>query len=393
MEDLEESGDPDGCMAERLLELIDSYEEERYIPGDSFKLPGLTERTGMRLVEAKAERMPPYDERDEDVYGDADLQMRIIIHVDTANYTNYADDDQVKETMLNDVKKWIMSSFSEDRDNAHVLCVEVLNSAQDGDEVCHKDHCKVMLKLVCDGWMNSHVIGDVQDSPFLEDFWNFYMNDVITEGVCYVKNVVPDELKKKLADHIDEVATKTPVDFHPNSNDIVRDLVHPALYPYIKGVSKLKEGTKLPEKSNSDSSNFDFWGRKYEDSKFQWLPTPFQITADRKCQILDYINNLDRAQFPELYTDLEQLFEIFLPFFEEVWSYANAMNFFKSDDEDVDLKNIPKFKKESVCFTSKTLQVIPKIVEYKLQPGQSYEGVWHAEGMSHENIVMTGKIM
>jgi hypothetical protein len=35
------------------------------------------------------------------------------------------------------------------------------------------------------------------------------------------------------------------------------------------------------------------------------------------------------------------------------------------------------------------LQVITKIVDYELNPGQSYEGVWHVEGMSHEEIVAT----
>ena len=34
-------------------------------------------------------------------------------------------------------------------------------------------------------------------------------------------------------------------------------------------------------------------------------------------------------------------------------------------------------------------QVITKIVDYELKPGQSHEGVWHVEGMSHEEIVLT----
>lgn len=37
----------------------------------------------------------------------------------------------------------------------------------------------------------------------------------------------------------------------------------------------------------------------------------------------------------------------------------------------------------------KKLQVITKIVDYELQPGQSHSGVWHVEGMSHEEIVLT----
>ena len=35
------------------------------------------------------------------------------------------------------------------------------------------------------------------------------------------------------------------------------------------------------------------------------------------------------------------------------------------------------------------VQVITKIVDYELEPGQTYEGVWHVEGMSHENIIST----
>jgi hypothetical protein len=33
--------------------------------------------------------------------------------------------------------------------------------------------------------------------------------------------------------------------------------------------------------------------------------------------------------------------------------------------------------------------VITKIADFELQPGQSFEGVWHVEGMSHEHIVAT----
>ena len=97
--------------------------------------------------------------------------------------------------------------------------------------------------------------------------------------------------------------------------------------------------------------------------------------------------------FPQLYTDLERLFEVFLPYFEEVWSYAKAITLFTGEDlDDMDEEcEISPLKKEVVSFKEQELQVITKIVEYNLKPGQSYEGVWHAEGMSHENIVMTGK--
>ena len=119
------------------------------------------------------------------------------------------------------------------------------------------------------------------------------------------------------------------------------------------------------------------------------------ISSEGKCSIHEYINNLDKDKFPELYSDLEKLFDIFLPFFEEVWSYAKAMEFWRDDsDDDYDIGDNGRdgfeFNKEDVKFQDQELQVITKIVDYTLQPGQSYEGVWHAEGMSHENIVMTG---
>ena len=68
----------------------------------------------------------------------------------------------------------------------------------------------------------------------------------------------------------------------------------------------------------------DCWGRKYEKSKFQWLPTLFQISEDGKCTIMEYVNNLNRDKYPALYTDLECLFELFLPYFEEVLNYSSV---------------------------------------------------------------------
>ena len=163
-------------------------------------------------------------------------------------------------------------------------------------------------------------------------------------------------------------------------------------------VSKFKEGSQLPP-GTSKNEEYDFWGRLYEDSKFQWLPTPFAVSSDGKCSMQEYINNLDGRQFSSLYKDLENLFKIFLPYFQEVWSYSKAMKFYKGFDaaelynmkDQDELYNTSTIDREVVSFNNKELQVITKIVDYTLQPQQTYEGLWHAEGMSHENIVMTGE--
>lgn len=41
-------------------------------------------------------------------------------------------------------------------------------------------------------------------------------------------------------------------------------------------------------------------------------------------------------------------------------------------------------------LTNRRLQVIVKAANYILQPGQSYEGTWHVEGMANEKIAASG---
>ena len=66
-------------------------------------------------------------------------------------------------------------------------------------------------------------------------------------------------------------------DYHPGSNKQVRDLVHPSLCPYVKGLSKTdpKELEGLPVRLTDPDTYFgdelDFWKRPYEELKFQWL--------------------------------------------------------------------------------------------------------------------------
>ena len=368
---IEKSSGPDGTFVPDLMSFVSKHEDVRtYIPGDVLSFSGLEDTNGLKLIKAVAQELPP----DED---DFDAHIRLTIHADAKKYRA---DGRNKNTLLKSIKKWLTES---DSDNLKILSHDIVRSEPAFHEVC--------TMILVESYVLSDLIGEIEDSTFKQDVWNKHMNKIVTEGVCYVKGKVPNELQSSLRQHIDEMAQKTPIDYHPKSNDIVRDLVHPALYPYIKGVSKLKKNTKLP-KDASHEDDKDFWGRPYEDSKFQWLPTPFKITNERKCLIQEYINNLDQTIFPDLYKDLASLFEIFLPYFEEVWSYAKAMDFFKGQDEDGPIEEdaVKSFKKEKMSFNGQELQIITKIVDYTLQPDQSYEGVWHAEGMSHENIVMTG---
>lgn len=40
-------------------------------------------------------------------------------------------------------------------------------------------------------------------------------------------------------------------------------------------------------------------------------------------------------------------------------------------------------------FYDRKLQIITKIAQYDINPGESHEGIWHVEGMPDEHIIMT----
>ncbi|KAG6542148.1 hypothetical protein Mapa_016450 [Marchantia paleacea] len=183
-------------------------------------------------------------------------------------------------------------------------------------------------------------------------------------GVWYVDNVVPKELKSLVASRLDAIADSSKKDFHPGSNDQVQDLIHPSMFPYVENVSPVNDPTILPQKSE-----VSFFRRQYEDSAYQWLPSEFAVDAQGSVKIQTYINNLEEGPNGDLYRAIELMFELFLPMFENVVS---------SNVDDMMLR-------------SRNLQVIVKAANYLIQPtSQVYEGSWHVEGMSHEHIYATG---
>lgn len=375
----EVSASPNEVAADDYIEFTNKHEDMSYlVPGDKLAFSGLKEKPGLKLIEAKAEQMASYKDRDEDVYGDCDSQVKVTVHADSSMYKN---DGDSCGGLLKDVETWLCGEYGE-----YMKVLEKELKPSEG-----ANHL-VIFTLILDTYIVLDYVGGITASSFFDGVWNKHMNSLITEGVCYIKGKVPGTLQGKLRRRIDEMAQKIPIDYHPNSDDIVRDLVHPALYSYVKGVSKMGKHAESPV-SDVDDDDKDFWGRQYEDSKFQWLPAPFKITQQGNCLIREYINNLDKTLFADLYKDLEGLFEVFLPYFEDVWSYAKSMSFFIGEDDYEDDSSEVQLEKQPVSFNGQELQVITKIVEYTLQPGQAYEGVWHAEGMSHENIVMTGEFI
>ena len=213
---------------------------------------------------------------------------------------------------------------------------------------------------------------------------------VVKEGVSWRDGAVPDQLAHALNLHVDELAaSQAKPDYHPNSNGVVRDLVHPALYPYIHGTSRFVPSEQMPKPPRSRTDirpdTRDRWGRRYSRSAYQWLPTPFAIDEAGKCTVKGDINNLDRASNEPLYACLASLFEVMLPHFEATVGYGRDFSARVSE------RTSPVREVSTpAALHNRELQVITKIVDYELKEGQRHEGVWHVEGMSHEHIVATG---
>jgi hypothetical protein len=131
-------------------------------------------------------------------------------------------------------------------------------------------------------------------------------------------------------------------DWHPNSKDMVQDLVHPSMYPLVCGRSKvLKEevvgvgdsienwagkGDIIPKDAwrydqendrnryNVGSGNTppNFWSDTY-----QWLPANVAFQPDGSVRFTSYINNLHPKKYPDIYSTIEKLVETALPAWDQ----------------------------------------------------------------------------
>ncbi|KAG8737182.1 hypothetical protein FRC12_017243, partial [Ceratobasidium sp. 428] len=134
----------------------------------------------------------------------------------------------------------------------------------------------------------------------------------IVEGVAKLEDV-PDSEK----------------DWHPRSNNVVLDLVHPSLYPIVYGRTLAyparidnRDVAKLNIIQSPPSPGSQSWAkeRSYHVSrKFQWLPTDFVVSDDGKSvKSTGYINNLHPDQHAGLHAAIEKLIGAYIPLFERV---------------------------------------------------------------------------
>jgi predicted DNA-binding WGR domain protein len=224
----------------------------------------------------------------------------------------------------------------------------------------------------------------LRDRIEIEKFKQSILDSGEVENLAWSDNIIPKETLDALNGQIDIMCAAESEDFHPGSGTVVRDLVHPSLYCFVAGVSNTSisplsnYSPELVVKQREEYT--DFWGRIYEDSDYQWLPAEFMVDDQGKASIKSYINNLDESKYPKIYELIAEIFGRFVPMFESIC--ASLKNNFNDYNGSADLKNIP--------LRNRKLQVVTKLVEYRVNKEEEFEGVWHVEGMSHENVLATG---
>jgi len=252
--------------------------------------------------------------------------------------------------------------------------------------------------------------GYVVDRPSLSQLWEEHLRRRPAEGVARVEGLA-DGLHERLQAGVDALKAGR-VDYHPGSGTTVRDLVHPSLFPLVRSVPPEPPPEPAPtaakpgwlswllgrrgEASPSPAAAPDRWQRPFEGSVYQWLPTRFAIDDAGEVHIEGPINNLPREAHGATYDALAELFAHLLPSFESVCGYVDALDLY--GDELEGEHELPEADAEARApqpaaprsLRGRTVQVITKIVEYSLAEGETFEGVWHVEGMSHEHILATG---
>jgi hypothetical protein len=154
--------------------------------------------------------------------------------------------------------------------------------------------------------------------------------------------LVTQELHEALRHAFDQLKLdqQASPDWHPNSQDMVQDLVHPSMYPLVFGRTRAfpeecvgvedaikawaGKGTIIPkeEEPPSDDQRRGLWNREVDhySSNYQWLPANVAFQDDGSVKLTSYINNLHPNKYPEIYRTIEKLVETTLPLWDQCLS-------------------------------------------------------------------------
>lgn len=152
-------------------------------------------------------------------------------------------------------------------------------------------------------------------------------------------HAISEQLRNELRDNVRplEDVPENEKDWHPKSDNLVLDLVHPSLFPVIWGVTRaLNEGT-VPLNGCIDYTgkgdlvasfeqppqppSHQTWGLSLKTwGSFQWLPAQVELADDGSAKITSYINNLHPVHHKALYGTLERIVAATIPLWQDVFN-------------------------------------------------------------------------
>ena len=222
-------------------------------------------------------------------------------------------------------------------------------------------------------------------------------------------------------------------DWHPGSDGLVLDLVHPSLYPIVYGRTMSKD----PESATAAilvAPTFEDSDSKFASEKFQWLPSDFLVDHDGKVTLgSPYINNVHPNRHKDIYSVIPEILQHATMMFERVLSdllrpllpmrietfgtlgrltnkptaeciwedgipYPNSSSEEEYDEDPDSWYDKKSFKtpdaresyggdleamKDRISLKGRTLQVIVKLANIVLTPEKPHYpgGKWHVEGL------------
>lgn len=164
--------------------------------------------------------------------------------------------------------------------------------------------------------------------------------------------LVSSELQAELLDAFDKLKAdqEASPDWHPNSSDMVQDLLHPSMYPLVYGRSRVFKdevvgvndaiekwagkgeviGKENSEPDSNDRYRYGVGGGKvppnFWSDTYQWLPSNLIFQDDGSVRFTSYINNLHPTKHTGIYRTIEKLVEAALPAWDQCLAVAVGYN-------------------------------------------------------------------
>lgn len=296
-------------------------------------------------------------------------------------------------------------------------------------EILTEGHDVKYINEICDYMLEELKWYEWLQHNWLLDSYKIGYDDKMVMG----DDVVEDSVRQKLVNQANELYELfgENVDYHPNSNNQVIDLVHPSLFPLQYDLT-LGKNLKSPIKFSKEEITWKeqvAWGTS---ERFQWLPSLFEYDSkSEKFLIKSYINNLHPKKFKSLYDTIETVFNSCLVGLDYVLSRASSSDYYRGEQPDpynayseeftkrmreleetenwdvVDeyyetreqyLKDYtpkwngpPEIKRVNLANDFPNLKVIVKMANIELTPENPVYngGSWHVEGTINEDIVAT----